>query len=151
MMSQFSAIEKPIYMCILLFSVYCFQFAILYNTKFLIQLLHRIKTETANNHIDPQIIPQLSNILDANACDVMLKIPLKKALEKTCNYYNNNKCNIEWVVSFCKEGEGPFLVVCLGPLFLLIRPCLSVQDLVYHFDLREKLNGSLGHICGMRA
>ena len=97
-------------MCVLLLSVYCFQYAILYNTKFLIQLLHWIKTETANSYINPQIIPQLSNILDANACDVMLKIPLKNTFEKAHNYYNDNKLSrTSGLETFCSK---PSMNIC---------------------------------------
>ena len=77
-------------MWVLLLDVYCAQQAIPYYTKFLIQLSYRIKTETANNYLDPQIIPQLSSILGANVCDIMLKIPNKNTFEKTRNYHNDN-------------------------------------------------------------
>ena len=38
-----------------------------------------------------ELIPKLSNILDANASDVMLKQKHKSTLWKTRNYYNDNK------------------------------------------------------------
>ena len=45
-----------------------------------------------NSCCDPWLIPKLSNILDANASDVMLKQKHKITLWKTRNYYNNNNC-----------------------------------------------------------
>ena len=48
-------------------------------------------TYTANNYLNPKLIPELSNNLGGKASDVMLKHLHKSKLYCPCNYYNNNK------------------------------------------------------------
>ena len=69
MMSHFSAIEKPL-------PVYCcFLF-----TLFKKQVQRKEITQIANDHLNPLLIPQLSNILGVNACDITVhsKVHLRK-------------------------------------------------------------------------
>ena len=63
-----------------------------YSIKFFIQLNTKLTTYTANNQLNPKLIPELLNNLCVNASDVMLK-HLKKAnfAGHVINCYNDDK------------------------------------------------------------
>ena len=81
---------KEQYQC---FVVICLLFSIIVDQQH--QVSHSIHTRSYDINTKQlpwsQFIPKLSNILDANASDVMLKQPHKSTLWKTSNYYNDNK------------------------------------------------------------
>ena len=73
MISCFSAIQRSL-------SVFCFfMFAVFINcwyarSSFSFNYYTKLITYTANNHLNPKLIPELLNNLGVNACDVMPKL-----------------------------------------------------------------------------
>ena len=106
---------QPIKEHFLCFVVFCLLF--LSNVCIQHQVFHSIITQwysdtndtmiqIPNNFLDPQLIPKLSNILDANASDVMLKQKHKSSLWKTRNYYNDNYSNqCTWPSNLLVESQ----------------------------------------------
>ena len=104
MMSCFSAIQRSLSLfCCFLFAVFidCWytrsSFSFNYYTKLI--------TYTANNHLNPKLIPELLNNIGVNACDVMLKLWHKSQLYWPRNYYNDD--------NFCRPTCYLFRWHCL--------------------------------------
>ena len=62
--------------------------------KIFIQLSHKVIAYAANNHLNPNLIPELWNNLGVNACDAMFKHEHKNKVYCPHNYYNDNKYRI---------------------------------------------------------
>ena len=99
---------------------------LIYNTKFFIQFLHEIVTWTANNLLNPQLIPEFSNILSVNACDITVKIIFKITFQKTHNYYKDN----DGMQTNCKLQERHFFpdsTVTINYIHIIVAVHISIS------------------------